>query len=278
MSRSSPKFGQIETLPGLEGIISPEELLHPRAFVTVTRPSQWGLVASDYEQITDRMVERADPESLALDLMPTTEKRRTVDYEKSDGTRVVVALNADEYKVILRSKNPRYLSQFVSAGAESGRLTLASSGAARARSDGARTDALKQKRERMQLFVDRPLAEEARILEAVHETAVNYWRGRGHNATLRMKINSVMLDSVANMLAVISHQRNWTPEQLELAHKSLERRLFFTHPDKDRMQEWDKLLRVLKRYNVSRTEAFKERIGRVDGYLQVEERKAKKAS
>lgn len=271
-------FGQIETLPGIEVPISAEELLQPRAFVTVSRASQWGLVESSYAHITDRMIERADPENLAQELMPHSKKRRTIEYEKEDATRGVVALNAEEYQVILRSKDPRCLSQFVSAGAESGRLLLASPGAARARSNNAQIDALKQKRDRMQLFVDRPLQEEARVLKKTHEAALTYWRARGHNATLRMKINSVMFDSVENMLAVVSHQRNWTQEQLDLARKSLEYRLFFARSDKERMKEWDALLTVLERYNASRTEAFKERIGRVDGYLVTEERRRQRAS
>lgn len=267
MTSRVPKHGQIETLPEVTAPVATSELSRTRAMSTVTRPEMWGLTVDKYGDITNRMVERANPLEFATDLYGQkgfNAKKYVADYEQDDGSRKSVALTADEFKIFPRSMNLDNPASTITSGVEAGKYSLASREKRDEKVQEATDDAFIRMYAKMS---DRSqiLASEIVLLNRLQEASTHYWRQRGHTDRLRIEIAQVRDLIIPRMMEVVGKQRGWNADQQALATRSLEYRLFFTMPDKARMAEWRNVMTVLKTWDEHKITAFKDRMGRVEG-------------
>jgi hypothetical protein len=260
---------QIETLPAITAPTAVSELDRSRALVTVTRPAYWGLDSAQYEDITPEMLKRARPENLRADLIgvPLKAGSFVVNYELDDGSRQSVALNPDEYKAIYRATHPGYLAATVESATRAGKDSLSSRDVLDAKSRENKTDALIKKYDVMQKRVN-GLVEEHTLLTRLKEASGIYWRQRGHVDRLRIEIGNVLEVMIPNALTVVGQRRGWNDAKADLAKRSIEYRLFFTMPEKERMKEWGNLVGLLRDYDQYKINAFQDRMGRVQGFLR----------
>jgi hypothetical protein len=237
--------------------------------VTVTRPAYWGLDSAQYEDITPEMLKRARPENLRADLIgvPLKAGSFVVNYELDDGSRQSVALNPDEYKAIYRATHPGYLAATVESATRAGKDSLSSRDVLDAKSRENKTDALIKKYDVMQKRVN-GLVEEHTLLTRLKEASGIYWRQRGHVDRLRIEIGNVLEVMIPNALTVVGQRRGWNDAKADLAKRSIEYRLFFTMPEKERMKEWGNLVGLLRDYDQYKINAFQDRMGRVQGFLR----------
>jgi len=262
-----PKRGQIETLPGITSPISTSELSRSRALSTITRPEMWGITVDQYEDITDRMISRADPSAFAADLYGKSgfnPKKYVVDYEEDSGSRRAVALTADEYRILPRSMNLDNPASTVKSGVEAGKYSLTSKEKRDRKVEEATEEAFIGMYSKMKGRVG-ILQEETVLLGRLEEASDTFWLARGHADRLRVEVSQVRDLILPRMMEVVGRQRGWTEEQQLLATRSLEYRLFFTMPDASRMKEWKNTLELIRNWDERKIFAFQDRMGRIEG-------------
>ena len=264
---ASPK--QIETLPDITALTALSELQRSRSIMVVSRPEYWNVTADQYQDLTERMIQRAAPENFRHDLIGASRRvgKFVVDYELDSGTRQTVTLNPYEYRAIQRPFDSSYLSTTVDSVTRAGKYSLLSVEALDDKSHSNQVTALMGKYNVMKKRTD-GLGLELSTLTHLEEATYNYYRNRGHTSKLRVEAGNVLGSMIPNMLRVVGHQRNWDSAQTDLAKRSLEHRLFFTLPERERMHEWNSLMKVLIDYDEHKITAFQERMGRIQGYLK----------
>lgn len=199
---------QIETLPEISVPTATSELQRARSLVVVTRPEFWDVTAEGYQDITQRMVDRADPVNFRNDLLGA--RRRigsfAVDYELDNSSRASVTLNADEYRAIQRNLNPGILADTVDSATRAGKYSLLQCDTLSEKSSEKQATALVKKYEAMQKRKD-GITSELTTLTKLEEASrpKRYFLGRGHTSTLRAEVASVLGSAVPNMIRVVGH-------------------------------------------------------------------------
>lgn len=249
-------------------------------FARVVDPAFWELDRADYEGVTARMIERADPLSLRSSLVNVPlDHGSGLSYEQDSGDRVSVGMTPDEYTLIHRSFDPKYASRYASNRTRVARsrnlddegneqspkpLTQDDIDAA----DRAGLHIIESGVERMSKYVSGRLVPEIVRIERVAEYAENPGRRRKSEEGMREQVGWVRDNVFGGMLAVIGIGRKWTESKAEAAQKSIEWRLFFDTDDNRHYEYWRNMLDLGDMYWGERVNVFEDRIGRLQGFLQ----------
>lgn len=249
-------------------------------FARVTDPAFWELDSADYEGVTTRMIERAEPWSLAKDLINVpTDHGSGLAYEQDSGDRVNIGMTPDDYTLIYRSFDPKYASRYASNRTRVARsrnlddkgeeqplkpLTQEDIDAA----DRAGLHIIESGLERMSRYVFGRLAPEIVRIEHVTEYAENPGLRRKSEEGMREQVGWVRDNVFGGMLAVIGIGRDWTELKAENARKTIEWRLFFDTEDNRHYDYWRNMLNLGDMYWAERVKVFEDRIGRLQGFLQ----------
>ncbi|HMS24045.1 MAG TPA: hypothetical protein PKB09_04570 [Candidatus Saccharibacteria bacterium] len=249
-------------------------------FARVTDPAFWELDRADYEGVTARMIERADPLSLRSSLVNVPlDHGSGLSYEQDSGDRVSVGMTPDDYTLIHRSFDPKYASKYASNRTRVARarslddegnelppkpLTQEDIDAAHRAGNHIIESGLNQ----MSRYVSGRLMPEIVRIEQVSEYADNPGRRRKSEEGMREQVGWVRENVFGGMLSVIGIGREWTEAKAENALKTIEWRLFFDKEDNRHYEYWRNMLDLGDMWWGERINVFEDRIGRLQGFLQ----------
>lgn len=228
------------------------------AFARVATPEYWAMDPANYGDITPEMVALADPDRFQKDLVG-----RNVNGEFSVGFRPFhepytrVALTESEYQLITRS--PVSIGRAAVSHSLSGRVNEVPTQVDKDRATRHGIHILEAKLEGMRLYIG-ALAKDAGLLERYTEAATHHWMARGKEGRMRVEAQDMRDRIIGNMFVALRYQRNWTPDQEDLAKRSLDVRLFFNRGNNAHIQEWLKLFRLNTYYNGYKQALFSDRI------------------
>lgn len=249
-------------------------------FARAVDPAFWGLDRADYEGVTARMIERAEPWALRTDLIYVpTNHGSSLAYEQDSGTRVNIGMTPDDYTLIHRSFDPKYASRYASnrtrvarsrnldvEGKEQPPKPLNQEDIDAAERSGIHI--IESGVDRMSRHVSGRLLPEIVRIKRVAEYAENPGRRRKSEEGMREQVGWVRDSVFGGMLAVIGIGRDWTEAKAENARKTIEWRLFFDKEDNRHYDYWRSMLDLGDMYWGERVKVFEDRIGRLQGFLQ----------
>ncbi len=261
MTKSRPEtVGQLEMTTVAEAA---PRYYDPNERVTFSRlatPQYWGLKPEDYADLTPDMLTAANPDKFRSNLINPIERGRFVYVHKSYPEPFsFVALSPGEYNSIILSPaalNSRSVARYLAD-----RTGYFQPPPDREKAERAGMHVVERRLELVQRHIpilDSYVAILVRFAEAAR------YPGSNRGKSLQKRAEGEVLRGIImpDMFEALTEQRRWTPTQLDLAKRSLERRLFFERQGNKHFGVWRNLLRLLIDYNNAKRGAFLDSIHR----------------
>ncbi len=238
-----------------------------RNFAGYVKPEMWGLEASNYQDITYRMIELVVPDRLReslIDVEPGSQG--AVPFRSADRRQPLwVALNPVEYGHISRS--------IEALGSSAVNQTLARSGVAnlpqhQPKATRSAVHVVARKQQKMEEYLDSTLLPEAARIERFIEYSTHPHFRRKKGIDMHIELGWIQDNIFDNMLLVIGRQRNWTNRQEDMAKRSLQWRLFFDRDGKRHIDNWQDTLKLALEYQQAKTALYKDRIYQSKKYVK----------
>lgn len=229
-----------------------------RAFGGLVTPEFWRLDPTDYEDITDQMVELVAPNMLRSSIMGVTERNEDKFVVDS------IALSPEEYKFVPRGVAA--IGRAVTSTALSGKLQLVPREAAVIRAADKKSKILQRYHDRIEIYLGKTLQPQKRDLEFLLDMSQSPGYSRGKHIDIYQKATQAKDVIFPNMLDVIGDQREWTEDQRALASRSLDKRLLMT--GRKRVGHWREWLRFANTYNEARQIILKRRKNELETHLR----------
>ncbi len=249
-------------------------------FARATDPVFWELDETDYDGVTSRMVELAEPILLRSDLIGVARDHgSSLMYEQDSGHRLNIGMTPDEYTLIHRSFDPEYASRYASNQTRAARSRNADDNGNELpprplnqddidAAERAGIHIIDSKINYMSRYVAKRLVPETIRIEKVAEYAEHPGLRRKSEEGMRREISWVRDNVIGGMLEVIGIGRDWNETKAENARKTVEWRLFFDRKNNNQYEYWRGMLDLGNMHWQERTNVFADRIGRLQGYLQ----------
>lgn len=238
-----------------------------RNFAGYVTPEMWGLEASNYQDITPRMIELVVPDRLRESLIDVSPgSQGAVSFRSADRRQPLwVALNPVEYGHISRSVE--------ALGGSAVNQTLARSGAVhlpqhQPKATRSAIHVVERKQQKMEEYLNATLLSEAARLERFIEYSTHPQFRRKKGIDMHIELGWIQDNLFDNMLSVIGRQRNWTNMQEDMAKRSLQWRLFFDRDSNQHISNWQDTLKLALDYQQAKTALYKDRIYQSKKYVK----------
>lgn len=258
------ELGHVESVPESEA--------HERvALVHVLTPGFQGLDPSDFDDISDAVVERASPEVLRAALLDTANTpnsplhgrdnkgKSVVSYRTGDSGKGIVWLSVtpQEYGLFSRSVEMLARTAFNDTLASRDKKIQEETGnkAAKAREDddiaAANRSAIRQvtgKLPRMEQYLDEDIMSRIQVIEKFQEMTRHRNLNRGTHETVQAHFEHLRLFVFGDMLDAVSNQKGWSASLTERAVRILQKRLYIDGSPADRVSNFKELLDLAEEY------------------------------
>lgn len=273
LNTQSEEVSVEQTLPLSNEYLTPPKPKKKRAtsvaFSTMATPAFWALDGARYNDISPRMLELTNTERLGNFLIDVSRKsiNGTTDFSVSyrpDSRRGIrwtsIALTSQEYGLIVHDAPNlanRATSRTQDLHAERGENSFNSLPIA----ERSAMHQLEAKLESMTAYKDGILEKDLEYLRKFRRGAEHPGRYMGHISEIRTKGDWILKDIVlGRMLEAIRYQRDWREEQMDLATRSMERRLFFERSRNAHIGYWRRVLDLSIEYTGNKNALFNDRI------------------
>ncbi len=112
----------------------------------------------------------------------------------------------------------------------------------------------------METYLQNSLLREDARLKRLDEAAKNRGFWRMTEGEMRIELSWVLESVFGNMLTAIRYQRQWSPDQENLAMRAIEKRLFFERQRNQHIRNWRDMFALNIEYLGNKQALFKDRI------------------
>ncbi|MDQ3065129.1 MAG: hypothetical protein M3Q36_02560 [bacterium] len=261
MATATPGAGQIRIHEISDAVPRNVDFAQRETFATIATSEFWDLDPELYGEhiVTPQMRHAIHADKFRPVLMSDA---RGPQQNAVDG----VALNDDEYGMVLQSPNPRYFANRVEAKSRRRNSQMSPD----RKQEQAKQDvcvALETKRDRMSGYIGATLSPREVLLEKVGEAAKYPGLTRRSNLTSRMEVGEVKDIIFPDLLKVIGIQKGWTKEQHASAEASLTFALFFDRTRNRHLGNWRDWIALARDHNAAKSGVMDIRIQAVETAL-----------
>ena len=266
--RNIPTLGQ-DSLPGIADAVPIHRDLDSRnSFARMATPDYWGLDPVKYGDITPTMIDRMSPDYIRPSLIDVhADSECAVSYiDDITGQKVNIAVTPHEYGILARNiakLGEASVNQTLAARPSMPNFAIHDAAAERS---GVHT--LEGYVTRMQEYADGTLNADIQKLRRFKEAADHPGLGRGKEIDMRLDMQWVMDHIIGDTLLALRRQRNWTPEQADLASRSLQARLFFDRAGNKHLSNWREMIIFELEYTSHKLALFKDRTRQAKSYIR----------
>ncbi len=240
-------------------------------FATIATPEFWRIKEVDFDQISLKMIQAADPDRLRRSLIDVSQIQGglVVGYLPDNSTRErKVPLYPVEYGIISRTPNPGQFGEIAVARLLKGtKGTILSPEQSNADAEQSMFEAIEGQLGIMQKYRIKGLKPQIAQLDRLLESAEYPGLNRRLSDDARVGVTTVTEWILPQVFKVIGRQRGWNDSQHMIARKALEKRLFFKLDGINTYEEWRKLFCMVKDYTQEKINLFEDREGRFERYL-----------
>lgn len=272
MSQTTPPVdGGPEALPGLEHLAPKSRLEEQRSFGALVVPSAVGLSEVDFGEVSQAMIDAADPKKLRgslIDVKPSKTGNNVSYFDPIQHKRIHLALTPREYGFVMRSVSA-FGDQAVANTLTSKEGLVTNQDEVDAKAARSGIHQVGGRMELMQRHLDESLLPDRERLERFSEYARHHWYSRRKEVDMRIELTWIRDHIFGNMFTALRYQRGWNDEQERKARLAVDWRLFFMRKENKHVANWHEMLDLAHDYSGNKIALFRDRIHEAKKYKRV---------